>query len=202
MRSETYRQASLYRKGPAEVDTDSRYLWRFPTRRLSAEEIRDSMLQVAGMLDTTMGGPGFRLYRYLQDNVATYVPLDEHGPITWRRAVYHQNARASRTDVLSDFDCPDPAFAAPRRASTVTPLQALTLLNHRFSMGTATFFARRLQRESAAGDPGAQVHRAFQLAYLRNPSRVELGAAIGLIEQHGLRAFCRAPVWRIVYRNK
>ena len=39
--------------------------------------------------------------------MATYVPLDEYGPETYRRAVYHQNARAARVDLLTDFDCPD-----------------------------------------------------------------------------------------------
>ena len=92
--SETYRQSSAFRADAAAVDADSRYLWRFPPRRLAAEEIRDTMLSVAGKLDPKMGGPGFRLYRYLQDNVSTYIPLDEHGPETYRRAVYHQNARA------------------------------------------------------------------------------------------------------------
>ena len=66
------------------MDADSRYLWRFPPRRLAAEEIRDTMLAVAGKLDPKMGGPGFRLYRYVQDNVSTYIPLDEHGPETYR----------------------------------------------------------------------------------------------------------------------
>ena len=83
-------------------------LWRFPPRRLEAEEIRDTLLRLAGKLDLTMGGPGFRLYEYQQDNVATYLPLDQHGPETYRRAVYHHNARSARVDVMTDFDCPDP----------------------------------------------------------------------------------------------
>ena len=67
-----------------KIDAENRFLWRFSPRRLSAEEIRDSMLAAAGVLNRRMGGPGFRLYRYLQDNVATYVPLDQHGSETWR----------------------------------------------------------------------------------------------------------------------
>ena len=120
--SQTYRQASTYRESAARVDGASRLLWRFPPRRLTAEEVRDTMLEMAGVLDRSMGGPGFKLYRYLEDNVATYVPLDHPGPDTYRRAVYHHSARASYLDVLSDFDCPDNAFGAPRRAATVTPL--------------------------------------------------------------------------------
>src|SRR6185436_7089808 len=130
------------------IDADSRLLWRFPPRRLSAEEVRDTLLSVSGKLDKKMGGPGFRLYEYQQDNVATYVPLDRHGPETYRRAVYHHNARAARVDVMTDFDCPDPSFAEARRASTTTPLQALTLMNHRFALDMAQALAERLQRDA------------------------------------------------------
>ena len=108
--SRTYRQASTYREAAARVDGASRSLWRFPPRRLAAEEVRDTMLAVAGLLDLRMGGPGFKLYKYFQDNVATYVPLDRPGPETYRRSVYHHSARASYLDVLTDFDCPDNAF--------------------------------------------------------------------------------------------
>ena len=62
-------------------------------------------------------GPGFRLYRYLEDNVATYVPLDGHGPETYRRAVYHQNARAARRRPADRLRLPRPRLrgAAPGR---------------------------------------------------------------------------------------
>ncbi len=95
MLSQTYRQSTEFRATAASRDGDARFLWRFPPRRLAAEEIRDTILSVAGKLDRRMYGPGFRLYRYLQDNVATYIPLDEHGQETYRRAVYHQNARGA-----------------------------------------------------------------------------------------------------------
>jgi hypothetical protein len=140
-----------------------------------------------------MGGPGFRLYQYLQDNVATYVPLDEHGPQTYRRAVYHQNARAAPVDVLSDFDCPDPAFAAPNRPATTTPLQALTLLNHHFTLDMAGFLAERVERETGESEgANEQVRRVFLLCYGRSPDATELTAARELVETHRLRALCRA----------
>lgn len=186
--SQTYRQSSAYRSDAAKIDSDSRILWRFPPRRLSAEEIRDTLLTISGKLDSKMGGPGFRLYKYLVDNVSTYVPLDHHGPETWRRSVYHQNARAAFVDLLSEFDCPDNAFATPRRSSTTTPLQALTLMNHSFTVEMAGFFAQRLQQKSIA----AQVDEAFLLAYGRPPATQEKQAAVKLIQQHGLTAFCRA----------
>jgi hypothetical protein len=190
--SKTYRQAGTYRDDCAKADANSRLLWRFPPRRLSGEEIRDAMLAVSGKLDTRSGGPGFRLYNYLRDNVSTYVPLDRTGPETYRRAVYHQNARAARIDLVTDFDAPDCAFPAPRRVGTTTPLQALTMMNHSFILDMAGFLAERAERESATADRAAQIRRAFVLALSREPSPTEIAAASQLIERHGLRAFCRA----------
>jgi len=189
--SQAYRQDSGFRADAARVDADDRLLWRFPPRRLSAEEIRDGMLAVSGLLDERMGGPGFRLYRYVEDNVATYVPLDHPGPETYRRAVYHQNARAARVDLLTEFDCPDVAGATPRRASTTSPLQALTLLNHQFTLDAAEALAARLKREAGA-DPAAQAERAFCLAFGRGPGPEERAAAAGLMQARGARGLARA----------
>ncbi|CAN5238626.1 PSD1 and planctomycete cytochrome C domain-containing protein [soil metagenome] len=186
--SQTYRQASAYRADMAARDSGSRLLWRFPPRRLSGEEVRDSMLSVSGQLDPKRGGPGFRLFKYVQDNVATYIPLDTPGPETYRRAVYHHNARAARVDILTDFDCPDPAFAAPRRASTTTPLQALTLFNHQFTLDMALALAERSKADTL---PGA-IDRVYSLAYGRSPTASERSDAVTFVTSHGLRAYCRA----------
>jgi mono/diheme cytochrome c family protein len=184
--SRTYLQAADFDESAARVDKDARLLWRFPPRRLRAEEIRDTMLATAGQLKLEpMGGPGFRLYRYLVNNVSTYVPLDTPGPETYRRSVYHQNARASVVDVLNDFDLPDIAFASPKRANTTTPLQALTLLNNGFTLAMAKAFAARLD----GPDPIAQ---AYSLALQRQPTATERSAAEKLIARHGKPAFCRA----------
>ena len=184
--SQTYLQSADYNPSAARIDKDARLLWRFPPRRLRAEEIRDTMLATAGQLKLEpMGGPGFRLYRYLVNNVSTYVPLDAPGPETYRRSVYHQNARASVVDILNDFDLPDIAFASPKRANTTTPLQALTLLNNGFTLDMAKAFAARLD----GADPIAQ---AYSFALQRQPSATERAAAEKLIAQHGKPAFCRA----------
>jgi hypothetical protein len=184
--SRAYRQSTAPRAEGIAADKDARLLWRFPPRRLSAEEVRDTMLTVAGQLKLEpMGGPGFRLYKFTQNNVCTYFPLDRPGPETYRRAVYHQNARASVVDVLTDFDLPDIAFAAPRRASTTTPLQALTLLNHHFTLDLADALAARLD----AVDP---VAHAYALGFQRAPTEAEKSAAAALIASHGREAFCRA----------
>jgi hypothetical protein len=184
--SRTYLQSSTFRPDAAKQDKDARLLWRFPPRRLSAEEIRDTMLSVAGKLRLEpMGGPGFRLYKFTQNNVCTYFPLDIQGPETYRRAVYHQNARASIVDVLNDFDLPDIAFAVPKRANTTTPLQALTLLNHSFTLDMAKAMVERIE-------PGDFVVQAYALAFQRPPTATERAAAENLISAYGREALCRA----------
>lgn len=188
MTSKTYMQNSAMRQEAAQKDGDSRLLWRFPPRRLNAEEIRDTILQVSGKLDTKMGGPGFRLYKFTQDNVCTYFPLDQHGPETYRRAVYHQNVRASTVDLLTDFDQADCSLSVGKRTVTTTPLQALTMLNHSFSID----MAEALKTKSSAENPAAQVKKVFRFAYQRNPTAAELKYASALIRENGLRALCRA----------
>lgn len=187
MLSDAYRRSSVFDEAASKVDGDSRLLWRYPPRRLSAEEIRDTILQAAGKLDARMGGPGFRLYQFMQDNVCTYVPLETHGPETYRRAVYHQNARASVVDLMTDFDQPDCAFSTPRRAETTTPLQALTMMNHQFTLDMAEALAERVED----GDVGDSVRRLYDVCYQREPSRDERDVAQEFVAQHGLPALCR-----------
>ena len=126
----------------------------------------------------------------MQDNVCTYVPLDQHGPETYRRAVYHQNARATVVDLMTEFDQPDCTFSAPKRAETTTPLQALTMLNHSFTLDMATALAERLKQE--AGDNAEdQIHRAFWLCYSRPPTRDESNDCQEFIDEYGLRSLTR-----------
>lgn len=138
-----------------------------------------------------MGGPGFRLFKYTVDNVATYLPREEFGPDSFRRAVYEQAARSVKDDLLSPFDCPDSSMSEPKRMVTTTPLQALTMLNSPFMIDQALFFSERLEREFP-GDRHGQVQQAFRLAFSRLPQPPELDSALKLIEQHGLFVFCRA----------
>jgi hypothetical protein len=212
--SNTYRQASTYRDDGASIDKDARLLWRFPPRRLTAEELRDTLLLVAGKLQgyvtspqpdiqaITSGeeaapsglasGPGFRLYKFTQNNVCTYFPLDTHGPETYRRAVYHQNARASVVDLLSDFDLPDIAFAAPVRANTTTPLQALTLLNHSFTLDMAHGLSEQASQRARSTDTEAVVAGMYEILLQREPTSSEHQAASQLVNQHGAPALARA----------
>jgi hypothetical protein len=72
--SNTYQQASAPRAECLAVDAGSRLLWRFPPRRLEAEAIRDSILKIAGNLDLTMGGPGWRAFEPNDNYVRVYEP--------------------------------------------------------------------------------------------------------------------------------
>lgn len=190
MLSETYQQSSETNQANAAVDADAVFLWRFPPRRLEAEAIRDSVLAVSGKLNPKVGGPGFQLYQYTVDNVATYLPKETHGPETYRRTVYHQSPRSVRVDVLGAYDCPDPSLPEPKRVVTTTALQALSLLNNSFLMEQSDFFAERLRKERNTAR--AQVDLAFELTFGRMPTEVERTAAFKLIDQHGLTIFCRA----------
>lgn len=186
MLSAAYRQSSEQNEANSRLDADSRFLWRFPPQRLSAEAIRDSVLAVSGQLDRRTGGPGFHLFRYTVDNVATYFPITDFKPETFRRAVYQTAARSVRSELLGQYDCPDSSLPEPKRIVTTSPLQALALLNNNFLLDQAAAFAARLQNEA---NP---VATAFELAFGRGPTQNEATAAQELIKSHGLKAFARA----------
>jgi mono/diheme cytochrome c family protein len=189
--SSAYRQASTFREAAAEVDRDAEFLWRFPPRRLTAEEVRDSVLAVSGSLDRTMGGPGFRLYRYTVDNVATYYPRETFSADTYRRSVYHQHARSVKPELLGQFDCPDSSLPAPKRISTTTPLQALSLLNNSFILDQARLLSERTLSEAGA-DPEARVQRIWRLAFGRSPDDAELAETLRFADQQGWELLSRA----------
>ncbi len=189
--SAAYRQSSTFRKDAAQVDSDGVFLWRYPPRRLGAEELRDAILQTSGNLDRHMGGPGFRLYRYTVDNVATYYPLGEFSPDTYRRGIYHQHARSVKPELLGEFDCPETSLPAPKRITTTSPLQALTLFNSAFVVDQASSFAAVVEIESSHDEAGF-VEAAWRRAYLREPSAAERRSATEFLAQHGLEALSRA----------
>ena len=191
MTSKVYRQSSKWRADGGELDSDSRFLWRFPPRRLSAEEIRDSMLSVSGNLDKSMGGPGYRLYHFMRDNVSTFEPLDHHNKETYRRAVYHQNARASVVDLMTDFDQADCTLSTPHRVQTTTPLQALTMMNHQFTLDMAESLSQKIL-SGGERTGAAQVTEVFEAAFQRVPTQDEIAVGLDLVQNHGLGALCRA----------
>ena len=189
--SATYRQSAASRPDAAARDAGTTLLWRYPPRRLEAEAIRDSILAVSGNLDlTTMGGPGFNVFKPNDNYVRVYEPRETFGPAEWRRMVYQRKPRIHQDGTFGAFDCPDGAQIAPKRASSTTPLQALNLLNGGFIMQQSDIFARRVQADVGA-DPAAQVTRAFRLALGREPDARERDGAVKLVRDHGLVTLCR-----------
>jgi mono/diheme cytochrome c family protein len=189
--SATYRQASAMRAEAAAVDAQARLLWRFPPQRLSAEQIRDTLLAASGKLDLTAGGPGFLPFEPNSNYVRVYDPKQSFGPADFRRMIYMTKIRMHQEATFGAFDCPDGGQIAPRRSQSTTPLQALNLLNGPFVAEQANFLAERIAAE--AGDsPREQVSRAFRLVLLRDPSAEELAAGEALVREHGLASFCRA----------
>ena len=91
---------------------------------------------------------------------------------------------------MTEFDQPDCTFSAPRRAETTTPLQALTMLNHSFTLDMARALAGRL-KEDAGNDVAAQIDLACRLCYSRPATDEELETCRQLVDRHGLAALCR-----------
>ena len=190
--SATYRQSSAPNKATLAIDADNRLLWRMKPRRLEGEAVRDSMLAVSGLLNRTIGGKGFSDYKERNFNgTAYYDPFDPEGPESQRRSIYRFLPRGSNTGLLDTFDCPDPAAAAPRRAITTTPLQALALWNGGFALRASGAFADRVSKD-CPNDIPMQVTRSWQLAFGRDPTPAEQPLSEKLVAEHGLKALARA----------
>jgi mono/diheme cytochrome c family protein len=186
--SATYKQSSAATAAGNEKDAQSRLLWRYPSRRLEAEAIRDSILFVSGKLDLTPGGPGFSLFEPNGNYVRVYKPRETFGPEEFRRMVYMHKTRMHADGTFGAFDCPDGGQIAPKRNVSTTPLQALNLLNGAFLLQQADFLAARAKSDT----PVSQVRQVFRLAFQRLPTPAEETAAMKLVQQHGLTALCRA----------
>jgi hypothetical protein len=124
--SATYRQTA--RRQPPDVaqkiDPTNKYLWRFSPRRLDAEQIRDAMLAASGELDLTAGGPA-------EDANSN------------RRTIYTRKKRNTQNDLLRSLDAPAGFFSTAERQSTVTPTQALLLVNGEWTLARAAKLAQR-----------------------------------------------------------
>jgi mono/diheme cytochrome c family protein len=163
--SATYRQSSVHPDAAAGrlKDPEARWLWRFPVRRLSAEEIRDAMLSTSGELDPAMGGPS----------------VDTNQP---RRTLYTKQLRNIRDPLLEAFDLPQFFTSEGSRNSTTTATQALLMINNRWPLERAEAFAKRLRKSA---DP---VGEAWRLAYGRGPSKAERDAALAFLEKSSPQA--------------
>jgi hypothetical protein len=191
--SETYRQQSTYRPELAKADADNAYLWRMNRNRLDAESVRDAILHVSGTLDETMGGPSARHFTLAPGvhitPVVEYQKFDVDSPAARRRSVYRFIFRTLPDPFYEALDCPDASQFTPVRVASVTALQALALMNDRFTVRYAEHFAARLARE--AGDRRSQISLAYELAFGRPASATEVKRLADYAEKHSLANACR-----------
>ena len=128
--------------------------------RLEAEPIRDSMLQVAGLLDPTMFGPG---------------SLDEN---MRRRSVYFMIKRSQLIPTMMLFDWPEHLVSIGQRATTTIAPQALMFMNNAQGRQFAESFAKSLPIGSADA-----IQVAYWRAFSRAPSQKEAELAIAFMQR-------------------
>ncbi|HTU24977.1 MAG TPA: DUF1553 domain-containing protein, partial [Pirellulales bacterium] len=195
MLSSAYQMSSRPQPRAAAVDPLNDLFSHYDLRRLSAEELRDSILSVAGNLNLNMFGPG--VFPELSAEVFAGQSMPGTG---WgkssaadqaRRSVYIHVKRSLITPLLASFDFPESDSSCEARFTTSPPTQALGMLNGKFIADQSAQLAARLARE-AGEDPAARVTLAFRLAYCRPPSPEETARSIRLVEllrtKHGLEA--------------
>ena len=157
--SNTYRMQSSPRDAGhpnRSIDADNHWYWRMNPRRMEAEIVRDSVLHVAGELDTTMGGP----------------ELDEAmGEISRRRSLYFTHTPNSQMQFLKLFDGGN-AAECYQRYESIIPQQALALSNSTLSLSMARLLAGKLQKGAAANDVKF-IKTAFETVLGRPPTDAE-----------------------------
>ena len=153
--SATYRQSSAHDEADAATDIDNRYLWKFPSRRLEAEPIRDSLLAVSGKLDRTLYGPGSK------------------SEAMGRRSLYFFIKRSQLPTSMIVFDWPEHLVSIGRRASTTIAPQSLYLMNNPQVRSYAEALAKR---------SGGSVEQVYQYALCRPPSEAEKNKAEAFLQ--------------------
>ena len=190
--STAYQQSSRTTPAGSELDGDNRLLWRMNRRKLEAEAIRDSVLQISGKLDLEMYGPGDRLFVLEKPQHSPHYLYQKYDPATaerHRRSIYRFIVRSVPDPFMESLDCADPSQLTPKRIETLTALQALSLLNDQFMISMSVFFAESIEAQSA--DLTAQINHAFQTALGRSPEPDELKILQTIGAQHGLKNVCR-----------
>jgi mono/diheme cytochrome c family protein len=157
MTSNTYRQASSNRPECKAADPENRLLWRMNRRRLEFEPLRDSLLVIAGRLDSSIGGRAG----------------DVTSPSFLRRAVYGKVDRQDLPNLLRVFDFASPDQSSPGRSRTTVPQQALFLLNSPFAIEQAQGLAARPEVAAAESD-AAKIAALYHLVFTRPPTAEEL----------------------------
>jgi Protein of unknown function (DUF1553)/Protein of unknown function (DUF1549)/Planctomycete cytochrome C len=167
MLSKVYQVGSGTVKEYESIDPDNRLLWRANVRRLDFEAMRDSLLEMSGKRDKTIGGQAVNL-------------SDE--PFSYRRSVYGYIDRGNMPELMSYFDFSDPHMANSKRTSTIVPQQALFLMNSPFTVDIARAIMRRPEIVNAA-DNINRVFEIYKIVYSRRPHGNEVDLAFQFIRK-------------------
>ena len=196
MTSKTYQQAGSHPDMEKLRNEDPRndLFAYFPSRRLSAEEIRDGMLQITGELVTKGGGlpikPEMNMEVALQPRMIQFSIAPAYTPSPTpeqrnRRSIYAYRVRGLANPFLETFNRPNPNDSCEERdAASVSP-QAFALLNSDVSTARSIGFALRVEQE--ADNLTDQIKRAFHLAFTRNPNQQELTKMTAYVKE--MRAY-------------
>jgi len=187
--SSVYRQSSLEREELLEVDPQNRLLAVFPVQRLEAEQIRDSLLAAAGLLNEEIGGPS--VFPPLPKNTDTGGSTYE-GDGYWtvsgdeadhhRRSLYVFTRRSLPYPLLSVFNMSSPQQAHSQREVTTTPLQALALANSDLVFEWSQALAGRVLNE-ARGAEQDPLDRLYQILFARTPDADEKGVLTAFLQE-------------------
>jgi mono/diheme cytochrome c family protein len=187
--SRAYRAGSTANPEALDQDPLNDGLWRFDPRRLTAEELRDSIHVASGRFNPLMFGPG--VYPALPAEVLATQSVPGAG---WgnsspedqaRRSIYIHAKRTLPVPILADYDVADPDTSCPVRFVTTQPTQALGMMNGDFLHAQAREFAARVRREAGgtnADQTAAMVRRAIEVAFVRPASETEVRRGMALID--------------------
>ncbi|MCB1207042.1 MAG: PSD1 domain-containing protein, partial [Verrucomicrobiae bacterium] len=180
--SETFRQSGQETDASRERDPANRLLSFYPTRRLEAESIRDSLLAVSGRLDPRLYGRPILPYRTAEDDKKRLFsgPLDGNG----RRSLYLQMSIMDPPKFLTGFNLPDLKLPTGRRDVTNVPTQALVLLNDPFVTGLAEEWGQTLAAQTSLPTE-SRIREMFLDAFAREPGPEELTRWQDALESFG-----------------
>lgn len=165
------------------VDPNNERLASFPPRRITAEELRDSILLATGELNREMGGvpvmPEINLEVALQPRMIQFSIAPAHQPSRTpaernRRTIYAYRVRGQADPFLEIMNLPNPNESCEMRDSASVTPQAFTLMNSDVMTDRSIAMALRVQKERA-GNTKQQIRRVVQLAYSRLPTEDETG---------------------------
>lgn len=184
--SATYQQTSKAGPGLLERDPRNRMLARGPRFRMEAEVVRDSALEIAGLLHRQIGGPS--IFPPVPQSMLDYNYVrptywePPTGPERYRRALYVFRKRSMPDPVMSSFDAPNGDLACARRPRSNTPLSALTGLNETVFVEAAQALALRILREGGTDD-AARADFAYRLCTARGIQPGELRTVLELLAE-------------------